>query len=91
MAASAALIFGATAYTSISHVAGAQVRVDLLNKCSSGINIKIDSGGSVTTGRLSSRERSPRTLEVGDKIFVERNLVHTVSNSDNGREIILCK
>ncbi len=64
--------------------------VSTQNKCDSPVPIKIERKGSTLNTTLPQRTSASHTLDVGDKIKVGNNVIHTVSAASNGETVIVC-
>jgi hypothetical protein len=73
-----------------AHVSAASsVQVKVENKCGSPTAYTVQKKGSSLNTSLSPRASTTHSLDVGDKIAVGKNVIHTVSSS-SGQSVIVC-
>jgi len=73
-----------------AHVSAASsVQVKVENKCGSPTSYTIQKKGSSLNTSLSPRASTTHSLDVGDKIAVGKNVIHTVSSS-SGQSVTVC-
>ena len=70
---------------------GGRIKVYIVNKCSSDVDYRVESPGSATSYTAYDGSKSPKTFMEGTKIYnSDGKLVHTVSSSSEGDEVIVC-
>ena len=70
--------------------AASSVQVKVENKCGSPTAYTLQKKGSSLNTSLSPRASTTHSLDVGDKIAVGKNVIHTVSSSSSGQPVIVC-
>lgn len=81
-----AFAFGLSAHL----CAASSVQVKVENKCGSPTAYTLQKKGSSLNTSLSPRASTTHSLDVGDKISVGKNVIHTVSTSSSGQPVIVC-
>ena len=70
---------------------GGRIKVYIVNKCSSDVDYRVESPGSATSYTAYDGSKSPKTFMEGTKIYnSDGKLVHTVSSSSEGDEVVVC-
>lgn len=79
----------AAALTSVAFAAS-NIQVKVENKCGETTKYTIQKKGSTTNTSLSARSSTTHSLEPGDRIWVGKTLVHTVSSSSASTTAVIC-
>jgi hypothetical protein len=68
------------------------IKVYLKNKCSSDVQVYITSSGGGSKYWVEDGSEKPFSLEAGQKIYDadQKNLIHEVSSSDEGKTVVVC-
>ncbi|MDX2361259.1 MAG: hypothetical protein QNK23_10660 [Crocinitomicaceae bacterium] len=70
---------------------GGRIKVYIVNKCSDDVDYRVESPGSATSYTAYDGTKSPKTFMEGTKIYnSDGKLVHTVTSSSEGDEVIVC-
>lgn len=68
-----------------------RIKVYIVNKCSSDVKYRVESPGSATSYTAYDGSKSPQTFLEGTKIYnSEGKMVHEVSSSSEGKEVVVC-
>lgn len=68
-----------------------RIKVYIVNKCSSDVKYKVASPGSSTSYTADDGSKKPQSFLVGTKIYnSDGKLVHEVTSSSEGKEVIVC-
>ena len=91
------MLFAFLATTSLSFMSfssandDGRIKVYIVNKCSSDVNYRVESPGSATSYTAYDGSKTPNTFMEGTKIYnSDGKLVHTVSSSSEGKDVIVC-
>lgn len=85
------LAFALQSFTSNDDGEAGRIKVYLVNKCSSDAKFKVASPGSSTHYTVDDNSKKPMTFMEGTKIYdVDGNMVHEVSSSSEGDEVVVC-
>jgi len=70
---------------------GGRIKVYIVNKCSSDVDYKVASPGSSTHYTAADDTKVPKTFMEGTKIYnSDGKMVHEVSSSSEGKEVVVC-
>lgn len=70
---------------------GGRIKVYIVNKCSSDVEFKVASPGSSTHYTAYDNSKKPMTFVEGTKIYnSDGKMVHEVSSSSEGDEVVVC-
>lgn len=84
------MVLGA-AFLMMSAVYGGRIKVYIVNKCSSDVKYRVESPGSATSYTAYDKSKSPQTFMEGTKIYnSDGKMVHEVTSSSEGKEVIVC-
>lgn len=68
-----------------------RIKVYIVNKCSSDVKYRVESPGSATSYTAYDHSKSPQTFLEGTKIYnSDGKMVHEVSSSSEGKEVVVC-
>lgn len=84
------LVAAVATVLSSAAIAASNVQVKVENKCDSTKKYTIQKKGSTTNTSLSARASTTHSLEPGDKIWVEKTLVLTVSPASASKPAVIC-
>lgn len=71
-------------------IAAPNIQVKVENKCGETTKYTIQKKGSTTNTSLSARSSTTLSLEPGDRIWVGKMLIHTVSASSASKPAVVC-
>jgi len=83
-------VAAATAALSAAVLAGSNIQVKVENKCGDTTKYTIQKKGSTTNTSLSARSSTTHSLEPGDRIWVGKTLIHTVSTASASTSAVIC-
>lgn len=70
---------------------GGRIKVYIVNKCSVDVDYKVASPGSSTSYTAYDGSKEPKTFVEGTKIYnSDGKMVHEVTSSSEGKEVIVC-
>ncbi|MEX2485713.1 MAG: hypothetical protein WED10_14165 [Brumimicrobium sp.] len=70
---------------------GGRIKVYIVNDCSSDVKYKVASPGSSTHYTADDGTKSPKSFLEGTKIYnSDGKMVHEVSSSSEGEEVVVC-
>ncbi len=90
----AAFLLGGLAFTTSftsNEGEGGRIKVYIVNNCSEDVEFRVESPGSATSYTAYDNAKKPMTFMEGTKIFSsDGDLVHTVTSSSEGENVIVC-
>lgn len=71
---------------------GGRIKVYIVNDCSSDVDYKVASPGSSTHYTAYDGSKSPKSFMEGTKIYnSDGDMVHEVTSSSEGKEVVVCE
>lgn len=87
------LLLSGLAFTSMTSndSEGGRIKVYIVNNCSSDVKYKVASPGSSTHYTAGDGTKNPKTFMEGTKIYnSDGEMVHEVTSSSEGDEVVVC-